>query len=191
MAEEIEIEEQQEKIPAGMVRTETGRLITKAADNAWRTKQAAAMTEQRKQMLLRGMKKKADDVSETGGLENLPKKIKSEDTKGYVGFNKAANKPGYSKTAAYDLMMEPVVSPSRDKLGNTDEKTVEHKKEKPDNTSVSKSITPQQSKGMEKYYQFNEGSFPSLDAAVESQKRKNSMRATAKNKSIGSKIVSR
>ena len=56
MAEEMEIEEQQEKTPAGMVRTETGRLITKAADNAWRTKQAAAMTEQRRRMLLRGMK---------------------------------------------------------------------------------------------------------------------------------------
>ena len=51
MAEEMEIEEQQEKTPAGMVRTETGRLITKSADNAWRTKQAAAMTEQRRRML--------------------------------------------------------------------------------------------------------------------------------------------
>ena len=56
MAEEMEIEEQQEKTPAGMVRTETGRLITKSADNAWRTRQAAAMTEQRRKMLLRGMK---------------------------------------------------------------------------------------------------------------------------------------
>jgi hypothetical protein len=53
MAEEME---DQDKVPAGMVRTETGRLITKAADNAWRTKQAAAMTEQRRRMLLRGMK---------------------------------------------------------------------------------------------------------------------------------------
>ena len=56
MAPEMEIEEQQEKTPAGMVRTETGRLITKSADNAWRTRQAAAMTEQRRKMLLRGMK---------------------------------------------------------------------------------------------------------------------------------------
>jgi hypothetical protein len=53
MADEME---DQDKVPAGMVKTETGRLITKAADNAWRTKQAAAMTEQRRRMLLRGMK---------------------------------------------------------------------------------------------------------------------------------------
>ncbi len=53
MADEME---DQEKVPAGMVRTETGKLIAKVADNAWRTKQAAAMTEQRRRMLLRGMK---------------------------------------------------------------------------------------------------------------------------------------
>ena len=48
MAEEVEIE--QEKTPDGMVKTET--KLTKPNSNAWRDKQMAAMTEQRKKMLL-------------------------------------------------------------------------------------------------------------------------------------------
>jgi len=71
MAIEMDMEtEDQGKTPVGMVRTETGRLITKTADNAWRTKQAAAMTEQRRRMLLRGMKanKPMDN------MPNMPKK---------------------------------------------------------------------------------------------------------------------